>query len=65
LGRLADALPPTEEAVTIRRELGEAKPDRYLPDLAISLNNLGILLAEVGRTSQALKAERRGSENPA
>jgi hypothetical protein len=34
LGRPADALPVTEEAVTIRRELAAANPDRYRPDLA-------------------------------
>ena len=34
LGRPADALPVTEEAVAIYRELAAASPDRYRPDLA-------------------------------
>ena len=34
LGRPAEALPVTEEAVTIYRELAAASPDRYRPDLA-------------------------------
>lgn len=37
LGRPAEALPVTEEAVVIRRELATASPDRYRPDLAVSL----------------------------
>ncbi|WP_352231373.1 hypothetical protein, partial [Actinomadura sp. NBRC 104412] len=39
------ALEPTREAVEIRRELAEAEPAAYLPDLAGSLNNLGNRLA--------------------
>jgi hypothetical protein len=39
LGRPADALAVTGEAVTIRRELAAASPDRYRPDLAQSLTN--------------------------
>ena len=41
LGRPTEALPVTEEAVAIRRELADASPDRYRPDLAQSLGNLG------------------------
>ena len=54
LGRPADALPVTEEAVAIRRELAAASPDRYRPDLARSLNNLRILLSKLGRPAEAL-----------
>ena len=54
LRRPADALPVTEEAVTIRRELAAAKPDRYRPDLASSLTNLGIRFSELGRPADAL-----------
>ena len=54
LGRPADALPVTEEAVAIRRELAAASPDRYRPDLAASLNNLGVLFSELGRPADAL-----------
>ena len=56
LGRPADALPATEEAVTIRRELAAANPDRYRPDLARSLSNLGVRLSELGRPADALPA---------
>ena len=54
LGRPADALPVTEEAVAIYRELAAASPDRYRPDLARSLNNLGVRFSELGRPADAL-----------
>ena len=38
-----------EEAVAIRRELAAASPDRYRPDLAASLANIGKVLSELGR----------------
>ena len=56
LGRPADALPATQEAVTIRRELAAANPDRYRPDLAGSLSNLGVWFSELGRPADALPA---------
>ena len=56
LGRPADALPATQEAVTIRRELAAANPDRYRPDLAASLSNLGVWFSELGRPADALPA---------
>jgi hypothetical protein len=54
LGRPADALPVTEEAVAIRRELVQANPDRYRPDLATSLTNLGEIFSQLGRPADAL-----------
>ncbi len=61
-GRPDDALPPTQEAVTAYRELAAAEPDRYRPDLARSLNNLGDVPAALGRDNDAaaLHAEARG-----
>jgi tetratricopeptide (TPR) repeat protein len=56
LGRREQALPATEEAVTIRRRLAQANPAAHLPNLAGSLNNLGIRLSELGRREQALPA---------
>jgi tetratricopeptide (TPR) repeat protein len=50
------ALPPAQEAVTICRRLAGQNPDAYLPDLAMSLNNLGGFLSEVGRRDEALTA---------
>jgi len=58
LGRPADALPVTEEAVTIRRELAAAYPDRYRPALAASLTNLGVRFSALGRPADALPAEQ-------
>jgi Tetratricopeptide repeat len=53
-GRRDEALAAAEEAVVIRRRLAEANPAAYLPDLAMSLNNLGTFLSGVGRREQAL-----------
>ena len=58
LGRPADALPATEEAVTIGRELAAANPDRYRPDLAASLDNLGVRFSELGRPADAEAARK-------
>ena len=58
LGRPAEALLPTEEAVAIRRELAAAYPDRYRPDLASSLFNLGDVLSALDRNSEAAAAHR-------
>jgi tetratricopeptide (TPR) repeat protein len=55
-GRPAEALPPTQEAISIRRQLAAADPDRYRPDLANSVRDLGILLSDVGRPAEALPA---------
>ena len=52
LGRPADALPVEQEAVAIRRELAQANPDRYRPDLAQSLNNLAGTLAQTDRPAE-------------
>ena len=39
LGRREEAQAAIEEAVTIRRQLAQARPDAFLPDLAMALNN--------------------------
>ena len=54
VGRPADALPVSEEAVNMYRELAAASPDRYRPDLASSLTNLGNRFSELGRPADAL-----------
>jgi len=54
LGRPAAALPVTEEAVAIRRELAAANPDKYRPGLAASLLTLGPVLSELGHPAAAL-----------
>ena len=58
IGHPVEALVAEQEAVTIRRELASADPDRYRPDLAASLSNLGVTLAALGRPSEALVAEQ-------
>ena len=47
--------------MAIRRELAAANPNRYLPDLAASLDNLGVVFAELGRPAEALPAPRKRS----
>ncbi len=46
------------EAVEIRRGLAEGNPAAFTPDLASSLNNLSVMLVEVGDRGGALKAIR-------
>jgi hypothetical protein len=53
-GRPDDALKATQEAVEIRRRLTADRPDRFLPDLAESLDNLGNRLSELGWHEDAL-----------
>ncbi|TDG29569.1 tetratricopeptide repeat protein [Paracraurococcus ruber] len=50
------ALAATEQAVATCRHLAEARPDAFLPDLALSLNNLSNRLADLGRREAALAA---------
>ena len=57
-GRPADALPAAEEAVTIYRELSVVDPDRYSPELAQSLNNLGPTFSLLDRLPEAMAATR-------
>ena len=52
-GDRAGALPPAQEAVTLRRAQAEQNP-AYQPDLAMALNNLAIRLAETGDRAGAL-----------
>ncbi|MGZ6564617.1 MAG: AAA family ATPase [Solirubrobacteraceae bacterium] len=52
-GHRQDALAPTEEAVTLYRELAAQNP-AFLPNLAMALNKLGNRYAEVGRRGDAL-----------
>ena len=54
MGERRRALATTEEAVTLYRDLARAEPARYTPNLATSLNNLGIRLGEVGEHRRAL-----------
>jgi tetratricopeptide (TPR) repeat protein len=62
MGRRAEALEATQEAVEIRRRLAAQHPDAFLPDLASSLHNLGIRLSEMGRRAEALQATQEAVE---
>ena len=55
VGRRDEALEVAGEAVAIRRQLAEASPGAYLPDLAASLNNMANALTDVGRRDEALE----------
>ena len=56
LGRREGALSASDEAVKIYRALAEARPDAFLPNLAMSLNNQSMFLSELGRREDALGA---------
>ena len=53
-GRPAEAVPVTQEAVGTYRELAAADPDRYRPDLACSLSNLGVSFSALGALPRPL-----------
>ena len=53
VGRRAEALAPTEEAVKVYRDLAKSNP-AFLGDLARALNNLGVRYSDLGRRGEAL-----------
>ncbi|MGW2305164.1 tetratricopeptide repeat protein [Streptomyces sp. NPDC001809] len=62
VGRSAEALDASAEAVRIRRDLAAADPATHLPDLAAGLNNLAVQLGEMGRREEALTAITEAAE---
>jgi hypothetical protein len=50
---MADAETAFTEALAIRRELAQRDPGAYRPDVAMTLNNLGILYRDTGRMADA------------
>ncbi|WP_327713284.1 tetratricopeptide repeat protein (plasmid) [Streptomyces sp. NBC_00464] len=62
MGRRAEALTATEQAVEIYRRLAAGNPDAYESDLAASLSNLGANLSEMGRRAEALTATEQAVE---
>ncbi|WP_340686379.1 tetratricopeptide repeat protein [Amycolatopsis coloradensis] len=56
LGRHEAGLEAITEAIEIRRQLAEQRPNAFLPDLAASLHNLAIRLGDLGRREEALEA---------
>ena len=53
LYRFGEARQHYEEALKMYRELANKNPEKYLPDVAGSLNNLGILLKDINELKQA------------
>jgi hypothetical protein len=60
VGGRAEAVAQIEQAACIYRRLAGTAPDAYLPDLALSLNNLSSSLAEwVGGRRRSLRSSKR------
>lgn len=55
-GKYVGACEALEEATSVYRRLADRQPDRWVEDLAITLNNLGNVLSQRGRFSEALGA---------
>jgi tetratricopeptide (TPR) repeat protein len=53
---LEDARKALEETLKTYRELAEKNPETYLPDVALALNNLGILYCDEHQTEEARRA---------
>jgi len=52
--QLEEALTAAQEAGDLYRALARARPEAFTPDLAMSLNNLAVMLSELGRREEAL-----------
>ncbi|MFI9720772.1 tetratricopeptide repeat protein [Streptomyces sp. NPDC052396] len=62
--RLANSAACLTQTITNHyRVLAEANPEAYLPDLAMSLNNLSVRLGEVGRREEGLAAIREAADH--
>ncbi len=61
LGELGDRLRAGELGTALAR-VAEEHPDVFLPDLARSLNNLGVFLSALGRRQEALELARQAVE---
>jgi hypothetical protein len=61
LGLREEALASSQEAVDIRRRIAETRPDAFLPNLATSLNNLGIDLSASDAARRRWPQARRPS----
>jgi tetratricopeptide (TPR) repeat protein len=62
MGRRAEALQATQEAVDLYRRLAAQHPDAFLPDLANSLTNLSNVLFALDRWEEALQAAQEAVE---
>ena len=59
-GRSVEALEVAQEAAGLYRDLVEVSPAAYTPDLAMSLNNLALILSEEGQYEEALNVFTEG-----
>jgi len=57
-GRLEEALTATFKGVELLRTMAEKQPEAFLPDLAMSLDHLGIRFSKLGDQQAALQATR-------
>jgi tetratricopeptide (TPR) repeat protein len=62
LGQREQALAATQEAVDIRRRLAEARPDAFLPDLAMSLGAMSRALGALGHHAEAAQTANQALE---
>ncbi len=62
LGRFEEAESAYKEALEIYKELAEKSPDAYLPDVAMTQNNLGVLYGDLGRFEEAESAYKEALE---
>lgn len=56
LGRREEALDAAQEAVQLRRQLADQRPDAFIPDLVASLDTLGCILQQDSRMTDAATA---------
>jgi tetratricopeptide (TPR) repeat protein len=54
--RMGEAEKAYQEALSIRRQLAQANPEAYHPDVAMTLNNLALLYSGTQRMGEAEKA---------
>ena len=62
LGRYGEAEKNHKEALEIQRRLADSNPDAYLPDLAMTLNNIANLQVDLGRYGEAEKNHKEALE---
>src|SRR3989304_1190654 len=57
-----DALKSYKEALEIGKKLAQSNPQTYLPDVAATLNNLGLLQSDKNEFDDALKSYKEALE---
>jgi hypothetical protein len=60
LGRREEALAKAQEAVRIREQLAQSRPDAFLPDLAMSCGARGMVYVSMGRHAEAVSSFAQG-----